>query len=631
MKILDINWQEFLNDLAAWRELPFGDRRVFLRTSQSETGSPLEQRQPFARVMRALYANPVHESPSRKAFDEYLGVHFTVNEKFAFGGPEAGRGDLNAALFKRLTSREYWVQPFVLTADMTWETAHIAFGQRRYIATPPVLKAMQRIAAMACGDGLATIGELGSQLRDVAPSVLAAAIQASLRYMILFASVRGEDLEPVVGPWPLAGPKVERSREFVPVEARDVYHEAFLLEDMTAALSACIAEPFKLRGDSSLYAKTWKQIEPGISTQPEWVTATFRLGRENRLEVGVAFLQDMDFVAATVGPDRAHYLTATSRGMAWLPLSAKARLKAVLDSLRGRAGEDWGASRSVSHRFLPYAVELPSNIKDTPDFAQAVATSFLEVPAGGFVTLKNFFDRNATERNPLLPLLRRRDFYSLRLGRHWLNRPDEEELDGAWHRLLTDFLIQRLVPLGGVKVGIAAKSDICLSVTPEGRYFLTGKGDFEYGQTEAPEVVVQPNFDVVFLAHAAAAEAEISRFAERKGRKVGALFHISKKSILSAAAGGLTVDYVMDVLKRVCARELPANVEREIRGWFGACRRVETRTAVLLDCPDADTAVRVLAAARGKARAISDTVLELTHVREKAAVARKLRDSGIFL
>ena len=75
--------------------------------------------------------------------------------------------------------------------------------------------------------------------------------------------------------------------------------------------------------------------------------------------------------------------------------------------------------------------------------------------------------------------------------------------------------------------------------------------------------MVQPNFDVVFLAPSPATEVVISRFAERKGRRVGVLFQITKQSIFIAASAGLAAKQAIESLRRVCANELPANVERE--------------------------------------------------------------------
>ena len=97
---------------------------------------------------------------------------------------------------------------------------------------------------------------------------------------------------------------------------------------------------------------------------------------------------------------------------------------------------------------------------------------------------------------------------------------------------------------------------------------------------------MQPNFEVTFLGEAPGIEAEIGRFAERHGRQMGALFQITKKSIFAAAAVGMTAESVLEILERVCTREVPGNVRREIQGWFAQCRKVSFESVILIRCAD---------------------------------------------
>jgi hypothetical protein len=156
--------------------------------------------------------------------------------------------------------------------------------------------------------------------------------------------------------------------------------------------------------------------------------------------------------------------------------------------------------------------------------------------------------------------------------------------------------------------------------------------DFDYGHDHDAQgqLVVQPNFDIVFLSSSPLAEAALARFAERKGRGVGALFAITKKSVHSAAGSGMTATAVLETLERLSAKPIPANVAREIAGWFNQCRRITVRSAVLIHCPDADTAARVVTASGKQAVALTDTVVELTDARAKNVLLRKLHGLGIF-
>ena len=196
--------------------------------------------------------------------------------------------------------------------------------------------------------------------------------------------------------------------------------------------------------------------------------------------------------------------------------------------------------------------------------------------------------------------------------------------------MLTGFLTQRLLPLGGVKVGANDRGEFCFALTSAGRYLLGSAEDFEIGAEAAGQVVIQPNFEVVFLGPNGKAESEFARFAERKGRHVGTLFRITKAGIQTAAAVGLTRERIMDTLKEHATSALPKNVEREIAGWFGQYRQVTARQAMVIDCPDAETATRVLSAAGKHVTRLSPTTLELRATKPTPALLRKLRESGIF-
>ncbi len=88
---------------------------------------------------------------------------------------------------------------------------------------------------------------------------------------------------------------------------------------------------------------------------------------------------------------------------------------------------------------------------------------------------------------------------------------------------------------------------------------------------------------------------------------------------------------MFETLRQCCSAELPPNVQREISGWFAQCRLASLRPTVLIRCPDADTAARVLEAAGNKAIRITDTTLELLDRKAQSPLLRKLREIGIFV
>lgn len=209
--------------------------------------------------------------------------------------------------------------------------------------------------------------------------------------------------------------------------------------------------------------------------------------------------------------------------------------------------------------------------------------------------------------------------------------PTRGELEDQWERLIERFLAQRLLVLDGVEIGITPERHLCFAMTAVGRCLLGYEEDFEYAAEPEARVVVQPNFEVVFLAANAEAEAALGRFAERVGRDVGTLFRITKQSVLRAAATGLDAAGLLEGLRCHATGSLPANVETEIRGWMDQCRTVRLESALLLRLPDAETTARAVSAAGKLVRLVSDTVLEVVEPRRRVALERRLAEEGIFL
>ena len=113
---------------------------------------------------------------------------------------------------------------------------------------------------------------------------------------------------------------------------------------------------------------------------------------------------------------------------------------------------------------------------------------------------------------------------------------------------------------------------------------------------------------------------------------MGALFQITKKSIFAAASAGMTAEEVLEILKRVCTREVPANVGREIQGWFAQCRKVSFEAVLLIRCPDRETALRVKGWAKGNAVALNDTVLEYKDPgKQRPWLIKNLKQMGLLV
>jgi hypothetical protein len=196
--------------------------------------------------------------------------------------------------------------------------------------------------------------------------------------------------------------------------------------------------------------------------------------------------------------------------------------------------------------------------------------------------------------------------------------------------MLYQLLMERLIALGGVQLGRSGDR-LVVRRTPVGAYMTGATSAWRYDDAPAGDVlVVQPNFDIVFLAPEPSAEAALARFAERVGHGVGTLFRLTRASVFEAAAAGLTADELIGTLQRLGRSDVPANVAAEVRGWFDRTRRVTRRRTTIVECPDEETALRVLAAAGKRGRRLGPTVVELPGRTAFGAVDRKLKTEGIF-
>jgi hypothetical protein len=651
VKLLDADWSAFVVALESWRRVPVPARRLFLEFVQPSLPFTAEaaaealpslldakllvggqeassvrvsgELRPFARVMRALYRHPVFDRERPLTLGQYLADHFSFQEREAFG---AGSLDRAAAA---IGSRA-WVAGFLeASATAEWERTRQDARSEPFFATPATGEPAREL-----------VSYLLKRRRPVEMRELAAdpafgadggerfglVLGGCFRYCLLFPGLRRRDLEPVVGVWP--GVLTTRRRRPAPPEAASperTFHAPLLVHDMAAVLVECASEPLPVRRtDLGLFARTVGELSGLLYPLPAWCDAVLSKTPETRLRTAQLFLHGAGFAA--VGRGRELRMSATEEGRRWLGLPMHGKLLAVYRLLQ-RAPVRPAPDRRLELLPSPPALLLQSG---RLDLRAAVAELFRDLEAGRYVEYRSFLRGRCQGANPYLELRRRGVRMSLR-GTDGYREPSRAELVEQWERLVERFLAQRLLVLDAVSLGLTAERRLCFSLTDAGRCLLGFAEDFEYGVDDAARIVVQPNFEIVFLAPSSAAEAAIGRFAERVGRDVGTLFRITKKSAIRAAASGLTVPGVLASLRDLASGDLPRNVVAELEGWFGQCRTVRMESALVLRSPDGETTARVAAAAGKLVRVMSDTVLEVVEPRRRTPLARRLLEEGIFL
>ena len=646
----------------------------------------------FVKVVRAMDRNKVYDSPTAVAFNAYLKDNFTLDERAALGADKGHReyryyGSYygHPEVYRR-TASSHWVKTFVASSPTSWHREQVS--RQGPVPDPEVHAEAQKLVRFLIerGEPIA-LNDLPAAWDDRDPGRLPDALVRAIRGLLIFPALLDSDLEPIVGIWPSVATRLSAAppKPATVPKAGEVFQAPFLADDMASVVVVCASEPLRLRGnDWKLFVKAEKEIAAQLAPLPEWLEEPFSLGHAARTDAALWLLRQTGRVAQAGVAGRDLRLEVTKKGRDWLSIGPKERLQELLDQMKEQIEEQISSKKSSENnqmgrraplRIVPRFIdnfeddygeedyddgfddyndayydaadEPPSSLSLMPyrlsggqdelnnaELTKAVRQRCAELPSEGFVDAVALLEFEARGEHPLRRLLGLGSYFSLNLGPISSYSPSEGDLDVAWSRLLSDTFSQRLLPLGAVKVGLDKEGGMVLGLSEAGRYLfgLTQEFSIDLPDHQGEQsVVVQPNFDVVFLAPAPATEVVISRFAERKGRRVGVLFQITKQSIFVAASAGLAAEQVIESLRRVCANELPANVEREIQGWFAQCRRIEMQPSIVIRCPDEDTAARVRSVGKEKVRAISETVLEFSEPKQKTQFVRKLRGMGIFV
>lgn len=604
---------------------------------------------PLLGVLRAMDRVPVFDL-DRGVLGAWLGAHLTHEQINLLSGPGGEWGSQAGRLQDSASSVE-WIQALLEMRDAdaarTWEFARRPADEPALLADAWTLAALQRLVTFLKDHPRGVpLRQLPDVLPDVEPRHRAAALAAGARYLFVFPALRTQGAEAWMGLLPpLArrmGPPPPPPQ---PVQPAETFEAPFRLADMTAVLVEAATEPIPVRdSDRTLYVRAQKLIASRLAGLPEWVedfavrgdpdraderAGGMHPGAAERIYLAVAALRELKL--AEIRSTGARYQLAPTRaGQTWLALAEGERLKGVLQALRDSSQRAPGTWYAEPGRVDFFGGRLGFSLPDKSlDLRAALTDAFLTIPREEMLPLDAFVQHQAQLRNPFMGPAAQR----LRQRAGWNGVPTTREgWEAAWAGLLVGFLLLRLVPLGGARLGRMDEERLALRVTDAGRFLLGAADGFDYAPPPEGEVVVQPDFEVVFLAPAPRVEAELGRFAERTGVGVGALFRLTRASVLRAAEQGLLAEAVLETLQGVSRSGVPANVARQVRDWMQTVRRVSIRPALLMECPDPETAARARALGGARATQVTPMLLRLEMTgTDRAAFVKKLRERGIFV
>lgn len=680
MKLHELDWQEVLEALPRWEALSPAARRAFVGIrpghgfaleALGEAGLELRESgllvaptgrgtlyalepelRPLLIAARAADRLSPLSAPGGVLPKQYAEDQLTSLQAHRIAPPQRGYYvPEDRKLAAEAASSVGWLRGFLAAetpAEMArWEEQRMTREDRPRLVFHSVAAALREMLTALSrhprGVPLSGIGDLVPGTRR---GTATAALAAGLRYLLVFVSM-DRNANMLVGLLPaiaerMAGPPLPPE----PVETREAFAAPFRVDDMTALLVEASTEPIALRAsDETIFVRARRAVAARLSPVPAWVarcTAGERTSgakvdgagdsdpkdAEERVEAAAKMSTALRLATVGYSGDRLQF-APTRAGRSWLNGGEGERLKAVLSALRAlpqRAPAGYGAAGMDF-----FGARLPFDLAETQlDLRDALCAAFLAVPPGALVSVADFILFHSAERNPFLGP----KGASVTPGTYyWRSAPRTlEAWENAWGDLLRAFLVGRLVPLGCASLGRAEDGATAFGITPAGRYLLGEADDFEASPAPGGNVLVQPDFEIVFLAPAPRAEAELGRISERTGSGVGALFRLTRASILRAAEQGLSADQLLETLRSASRGAIPANVVRQVRDWVRSARTVHMAPAVLITCPDPETAARVQALGGAKITAVTPTLLRLEgDAKTRTALVKRLRERGIFV
>jgi hypothetical protein len=665
LKLHELDWQEVLDALPGWEALSPAARRAFVEIrpghgfapeALGEAGVELRESglliaptgrgtlyalrpelRPLLNAARAAHRLSPLSAPGGVLPQAYVQDQLTSLQSYRIASPQRGY-DLpeDRKLAAETASSVGWLRGFLAAGPPArWEEQRMTRDDRPRLVFPAVAAALRELlAALPRHPRGVPLSGIGGLVPGTSPGTAAAALAAGLRYLLVFVSLDGE-ANLVVGLLPaiaarMAGPLPPPE----PVETREAFAAPFRVDDMTALLVEAATEPIALRAsDRTMFVRARRAVAERLSPLPAWVarfTAAARASgahesERERVEAAAELAAALRLADERHSGDRLQF-APTRAGRAWLNGGEGERFKAVLHALRALPQRTPAHYGSDALDF--FGARLPFDLGEARlDVRKALCDAFLSVPADARVSVAGFVRFHSAERNPFLGP----EGPSVPAG----NRSPRtiEAWETAWGGLLLAVLRGRLVPLGCASLGRAEDGDLAFGITDAGRYLLGASDDFDLAPAPVGgEVLVQPDFEIVFLAPAPRAEAELGRIAERTGSGVGALFRLTRASILRAAEQGMSAGQVLETLRSASRGAIPANVERQVRDWVQSTRTVHAAPAFLITCPDEETAARVRALGGARVTPVSPTLLRLDgDAKVRTALFKRLRERGIFV
>lgn len=514
--------------------------------------------------------------------------------------------------------------------------------------------------------------ELMDRIKDVDRAKVRAAIVTLLAHLALVEDLDPQTLDLRIGFVPAVRAAIEKAgqprtrppREACPNPKAPGPDGNLLAEDLRAFLLEIASEPAKIRQDGALFEREVGRFREALPMLPDWLLKHLEWTEDSRLNQAGMWAQQLKLVKTSPDGKSARW-SLSNTGTRWLAVGLAEQEETLFEVFRAepkrggatgpyvRLSDDldfgylYGGSRDLAFLGIDLTVIRPASQRkgrvsyydakpeDILALRRSLDKAWSALPAGQFFRLDDVTAHAVyAHDNPLL-LDRKPEEVAIFLGTRRIP-PLEERLENIGRLVLRSQAILRLIPLGCLRTALDAEGKLCVERTPRlDLYFGRKSSAMPASAAAGPtRVVVQPDFSVVIIGLDPAPAAALAPFSERstRGGTPGAIvLKLTREAVVKAVAHGLKPDEILSRLKKYATQEVPANVLAEVREWSRWVREVTVSTMTALNCPDRDTADRVVAAFRNHAHRVGDTLVALDMAKLGTPERKKLKDQGILV
>lgn len=647
---------------------------------------------PFLKAMRGM--NRHHFLTfNTEELENYVSDHLAQDEQLylMLGMQQStfyGFGRTNCVPACQLAWLEEFLKFTTAKDARKWEKMHLphhVVDQSKdgspYFSDVKLFEATQHLVKTAMTwDSPVMLADLPGLLSDIKPALLWRAVMACVRYLFLIPRLEQEALMPIISINPHISYILHRPAPIhpKPINPQTTYAEPYLIHDMMTILVTASTEPIRqLANGQDIYQKDRQRIAESLTSLPIWMCGLKDLAEEestgnlqrfldSRINHALNQATSLKLLKHSQRDKTGWQYAITNAGHDWLSLDMRQRITKLVDPWRQCTLKEQKSKAAHTDQMLAKKNKIPKirgfyddsqsysdeqrriNLWQPTNLYYGSSTRLKEIKWSeayidlfaanmdapeAFYPTSDLLEYHTKVNNPLLGT-RLKGTYGPNLqtlNNNAYRQFTQVEIEDAWYEILAQTIEYDLCEIGAVEC-CTDGTQHGIRLSSIGRYMLGLADDFDYKATPEGSVIIQPNFDVVFMGPSPSAEARFGRLAQRTGQNMGVLFRITRESILAAAAAGIQVEQALSDFQQLTSKPLPDNVRREITGWFASTATIRLRQAWIIDTPDLDTATRAIAVLGKNARQLTPTLLEVTAKRsEHATLKRKLSKAGIFI